>query len=147
MTAVRRALALCAGGLFASLGLGCGMSSPFADRSASRLPPAPIDQRPPAWLTAGAMPLPTSPALPSLPEPDLFSAQNEPHLGVPRVEEERSTTNHTIAEPLPAVTPVSAVSPIGPVGPISPIGPVGATSPTLPSVEPNWKPAGGFRAQ
>ena len=139
MTAVRRAPALCAGGLLL-LGLGCGMSSPHADRSATRLPPAPADHRPPGWLTAGAMPLPTTPALPSIPEPDLLTAQNHPDLSVPRVEEERSTANHTVAESLPAVTPVSAVAPIPPVGPVGPM------NPAAPVVEPNWKPAGGFRA-
>ncbi len=143
MPAVRRAPALCVGGLFALLGLGCGMSSPYADRSATRQPPAPTDQRPLAWLTAGATPLPTAPALPSSPEPDLFTAQIEPALSVPRVEEERSPANHSVAEPLPTVTPVSASAPLSPIGPIGPGGPL---APTPPIVEPNWKPAGGFRA-
>jgi hypothetical protein len=149
MTAARRALALCAGGLFVSMGLGCEMSSHLTDRESTRLPEQAL--RPPAWLNAGAMPMQSAPALPALPEPDLFSAQNESHLGVPRVEEERSAANHSVEGNLPAVTPVSAVSPMTPASPIvvpavTPLSPSSPSSPALPVAEANWKPAGGFRA-
>ena len=110
------------------------------------MPPQVVDHRPPAWLTAGAMPLPTKPALPTLPEPDLLSAQNEPQLSVPRVEEERSPANHSVAETIPEVTPVSAVLPVSPMSPIV-VPAVTPIAPATPIAEPNWKPAGGFRAQ
>jgi hypothetical protein len=142
MTAISRACALAS--LFSAMG--CGTIPPFLARQpdpgdASRgLPTA--NQRPPAWLTAGAAPPPSAASPPlSLPEPDLFSAQSTPGLGVPRVEEERSTANHIVEELVPAVTPVTHVAPISPISPTSPTGPASPAW-TLPVAEPDWKPAG-----
>lgn len=141
MTAIRRACALAS--LFSAMG--CGTMPPFHARQsdpgdASRGLPA-ANQRPPAWLTAGAAPMPSPSAPLSLPEPDLFTAQPAPGLSVPRVEEERSKANHPVEEMVPSVTPVSRVAPISPISPISPTGPASPVW-TLPVAEPDWKPAG-----
>jgi hypothetical protein len=142
MTVMIRAFALAC--LFCAMG--CGTLPPFHARQADSAE-APrglssANQRPPGWLTAGAAPLPSaaSPYL-SLPEPDLFSAQPDPRLGVPRVEEERSAANHPVEELSAAVTPVSHAAPISPISPTSPIGPA-APATALPVAEPDWKPAG-----
>jgi hypothetical protein len=130
---------------FASLlcAMGCETLPPFHARqteSAEALRGLPSSsQRPPAWLTAGAAPLPaTASPYQSLPEPDLFSAQSTPGLAVPRVEEERSVANHPVEELTPAVTPVSHAAPMSPISPIGPAAP--ATN--LPVAEPDWRPAG-----
>jgi hypothetical protein len=132
MVAVRRARALVAAGLIAAMG--CGTISPYPDRASDpRRAVAPTPTQTPGWLTAGstAIPSTTAPAAStalSLPPPDNLAVQPAAGLSIPRVEEERSPANHPIAEPL------------------SPITPIAAPAATPATVEPNWKPAGGFRA-
>jgi hypothetical protein len=129
MGAAHRPLALCALGLIATIGTGCGTSSPF-----SRGAPDPrtlttaLDRKTPAWLAAGAVPLnaktslATASALPTqviYPDPDLdlrpeqkpevrLPAQSAPVSAVPHVEEVREPANNPMGELTPAVHPVIA---------------------------------------
>jgi len=141
MLAVRRARALVAGSLVAAMG--CGTISPYPDRASDpRRAAPPTPGQPPGWLTTGSTPMPTSTATApaasaalSLPPPDILAlapVQPASGLGAPRVEEERSAANYPVAEPLPPITPVAAPAVLPAVTPLID--------------EPNWKPAGGFRA-
>jgi hypothetical protein len=139
MLAVRRARALFAGSLLAAIG--CGTITPYPDRAVDpRRAAPPTPAQPPGWLTKGATPLPTtttaaaSAAL-SLPPPDNLTfehVQPASGLAAPRIEEERSAANHPVAEPMPPISPVAAPAVVPAVTPVID--------------EPNWKPAGGFRA-
>jgi hypothetical protein len=124
MSAVRRTFGLCAVGLIATIGSGCGTSSPHTDRAPDpRAIPASSNRQPPGWLTAGSVPLgPTTPvAAAPIPEPDF--AQLQPISTVPQVEEIRVPANNSVSELVPPVQPVIVPS----------------------SSEPQWRPAGESR--
>jgi hypothetical protein len=141
MGAARHTFALCALGLIATIGTGCGTSSPLTGGAPDpRTLPAALDRKTPAWLTSGAMPLDAKTPLATesaprttvkYPDPKLdlgsveqlgvrLPAQSAPVSVVPHVEEVREPANNPVGELAPAVLPV--------------IVPV--------SSEPQWRPAG-----
>lgn len=158
MSTHRRTIALCALGLIATIGTGCQTSSPRFDRAeVPREIPAALDRKPPAWLTAGSAPLgPGKPdtiaaTVPVDPPDAVKPAQ---HLAPPGVIE---VGGATIPAPDPLDTPVPPARPAPTVtletsgdGPVPPaaLTPLPAAPPlrTPPAVEPDWKPAGGWKS-
>lgn len=142
MGAAHRPFALCALGLLATIGTGCGTSSHFTGGAPDprTLPAATMGRKTPAWLASGAAPLDaktplateSAPAVKEkYPDPDhalgdverlgvRLPAQSAPVSGVPHVEEVREPANNPVGELAPAVHPV--------------------TDPM--SSEPQWRPAG-----
>jgi hypothetical protein len=160
----RRTIALCALGLIAAVGTGCRTSSPRSDRAeVPREIPAALDRKPPAWLTAGSAPLgPGTPdaaaatgspvaAVPTDPADAVKAAQ---HLAPPGVIEVGGSTipapdplEPAVPRARPAPTVTLETSGDGPVAPPA-ITPLPSPPPirTPPSVEPDWKPAGGWKS-
>jgi hypothetical protein len=161
MGAVRRTIALCAAGLVATIGSGCGTSSPLTERARDvpRHVPASLDRRGPDWLTAGSAPLPAdAPDAGGASVPKWRPAVGPDPVGTAparvdlaqytRIEDVPSAHLPAQPEPISLVPRVeelrepanNSTDKVG--GLVPPARPI-----TVPATaEPQWRPAGGSRS-